>query len=419
MSDQLPPEVINDILLRLDPPDLLRFRCVSKHWLAVIDSPSFIKRHVDRSSDTDTHKTLFLQKNHDVLCSFDLDALGPHDLTFHELDKPRSDPGTFVVGSCHGLLCLCGHVNDTLTVLNPATRKEKTFSGYVPTHHHTEVRFARDGCKVKWGGYGFGYDPVGDDYKVVRIAHVKDPNARTALLTGGEFTYEESDLFVCSVRKQVKSCITIPYVVRTAMQRMGVLVGGALHWTAVGISLASPLVILAFDLATDEYREVPHPKYKGTGMNRSIGVLGGCLCVFDISRDVCVDVWVMKEYGVKKSWTKVSSFPYGLLPCQSIKPLGCSKVGGEVLMCLDDKRLVWYDMEEGQVYHVGINETRKEYFEPIVCLRSLVSPSGSSVGRAGKVKQQQQLGDRKQQREQERTTEKDLDFLSKGFKLKL
>ncbi|KAL7166820.1 hypothetical protein ACSBR2_037484 [Camellia fascicularis] len=50
----LPEEIITDILSRLPVRLLLRFRCISMHWRALIDSSDFVKLHLNRSIETNT-----------------------------------------------------------------------------------------------------------------------------------------------------------------------------------------------------------------------------------------------------------------------------------------------------------------------------------------------------------------------------
>lgn len=89
--------------------------------------------------------------------------------------------------------------------------------------------------------------------------------------------------------------------------------------------------------------------------------------------EVRVDVWVMKEYRVKESWFKlfsiartevVGSFKY-------LRPLAYSKSRKEVLLVLDNQRLVWYDLRKKRVENVKILGM-PDLFEAEVCLESLV-----------------------------------------------
>ncbi|XP_071940049.1 F-box/kelch-repeat protein At3g23880-like [Coffea arabica] len=111
----VPDEVLEDILTRLPVKSVLRFRCVSKSWFALISS-----QHAALSSAiTATAET-----------------------TPTNIDHPmRFDRGSmpYIVGSCNGLVCL------------KIPRKQL--------------------C------YGFGYDESNDDYKIVAISLVKVSDA--------------------------------------------------------------------------------------------------------------------------------------------------------------------------------------------------------------------------------------------------
>ncbi|KAK5794238.1 hypothetical protein PVK06_035455 [Gossypium arboreum] len=112
--------------------------------------------------------------------------------------------------------------------------------------------------------YGFGYDHSFDDYNVVKFIYLeKSPNSDS-----------------------------------------GVHLNGAVHWVFArgkDSSLVSmPRLIVAFDFAEGKFRELPRP-YDDAENVTAVGVLGGCLCWLGEQQDF----WVMKEYAVKESWTKV------------------------------------------------------------------------------------------------------------------
>lgn len=81
--------------------------------------------------------------------------------------------------------------------------------------------------------------------------------------------------------------------------KSGVFVSGALHWVA---STSASDFIVALDLADEKFRIVPSPISVG---DNELTVLGGCLGVASKRyNDSHEDIWVMKEYGVRDSWTK-------------------------------------------------------------------------------------------------------------------
>ncbi|KAK2663945.1 hypothetical protein Ddye_002519 [Dipteronia dyeriana] len=65
--------------------------------------------------------------------------------------------------------------------------------------------------------------------------------------------------------------------------------------------------LVGFDLGTEEFRVVPELDYGDLEQDfvLDVGTLEGCLsAICNYARGV-VDFWVMKEYGVKESWTKL------------------------------------------------------------------------------------------------------------------
>ncbi|KAF7113714.1 hypothetical protein RHSIM_RhsimUnG0110600 [Rhododendron simsii] len=88
----------------------------------------------------------------------------------------------------------------------------------------------------------------------------------------------------------------------------GVLVGSALHWVVSQKPESDTAnLVVAFDLTTEEYLLVPQPEFSSKDFHMNIGELEGCLCILCNYIQKRVDVWVMKDYGVKESWTKLFS----------------------------------------------------------------------------------------------------------------
>ncbi len=87
----------------------------------------------------------------------------------------------------------------------------------------------------------------------------------------------------------------------------------------------------------------------------NVGVLGRCLTILCIHNKVRLDVWVMKEYGVKESWTKLNS----VQPFEYIRPVAYSKSGEEVQL-EKNKCLAWYDIK---------NSKRIKQYEDSRCTR--------------------------------------------------
>ncbi|PIA59460.1 hypothetical protein AQUCO_00400382v1 [Aquilegia coerulea] len=89
-------------------------------------------------------------------------------------------------------------------------------------------------------------------------------------------------------------------------------VNGAFHYTKLSNDcrwdddiLTYDDSIRAFDVGSEKFRKVPL-NYSGNASKLWLGVLNGCLssCVYDHSAGN-TEIWLMKDYGVKESWTKL------------------------------------------------------------------------------------------------------------------
>ncbi|XP_059670773.1 F-box protein CPR1-like [Cornus florida] len=323
---EIPLELIADILSRLLVKPLLQFRCVSKSWCALIDSPHFIKSHLNQSIKTNTNRMLILSDFD--LFSVDLDSPNDDEL---ELDHPlKNQEDTIVIGSCDGLLCLRKSPTD-IALWNPSTKK----------HHKlpvTPIEFSRDRWSCDDTRYGFGYDSVSDDYKVVRITVYSSED------DVGSFDLFDSEVKVYSLKLNTWRRIqAFPYYLLYSW-RNATFANGALHWAVWETDQVS---IAAFDLGVEEYRLVPRPDYSNKMFEMDVGVLEGWLCVICHSSSIC-DLWVMKEYGVKESWTRlfsVSPLEINISPFSIARPLAFSRSGVEVILLQDAQKFVWYDLK--------------------------------------------------------------------------
>ncbi|XP_059299442.1 F-box protein CPR1-like [Lycium ferocissimum] len=414
-----PLDIVSEILCRLPVKCVLRCRCVSKCWLTLIDSPEFSKLHVNYSlklKTTNSNLFLILRKvdynGHGKRCFYSLhfDNLNSRVVTPKELTNPLMsyEFNTKILGSCNGLLLISNTVND-IALWNPSTGKHKKLPILGIGENHVHVSF------------GFGYDVVNNDYKVVRIVQ----------FSGSEKGSFHSDVKVYSLKSSCWRGVDeqLPYFLQYVDQP-GTYLNGSLHWFA-SAKMEIPennleLLIVAFDLGTEKWRLVPPPRYMSFNVN--LVLLGGSLCVYktylidsyddwgnvDLVVDH-VDIWEMKEYGVKDSWTMVASLeqPDKQIGC-TVVPLAYSKNGEEILVELDNRRFVWTSIAGDSIKIVDIEIGALRgflHFNSYVYLGSLAHLSSNddtsdryNQDKGGKKKALKKRGD---------------DFLSKGFKLKL
>lgn len=127
-----------------------------------------------------------------------------------------------------------------------------------------------------------------------------------------------------------------------------VLVNNALHLLIGG----GVVKIVAFDLVKEVFYLVPVLECFKSNFYMELSVLDGCLTLSTRYENGSY-VWVMKEYLVKESWTKLLQFDSGhrLRDYSGIMPLTYSRDGNKLL--LNCKRissdLFWYDIYTKEV----------------------------------------------------------------------
>ncbi|OVA03346.1 F-box domain [Macleaya cordata] len=381
-----PEEIMVDILSRLPVKSIKRFRCVCKPWCDLFSSPNFVKMHLNHHSIEKDNLTLLVNdgchlytvdydSSLSTLCDIeavkiDYPLIFPED-RYGEVDETSyplisSDNGVEILGSCNGILCFTTHDNDVIFLWNPSTKEHKKLQGAGYSEYFR--------CSIRVP-YGFGYGCKIDDYKLVSIFYNFRFGSEVEVYTLGSNSW-----------KKLKN---IPYIVSSDLNRPGVLVNECLHW------IASPnnglkknrgskdsKVIVSFDINDEIFLEVSHPEQLDDKFGKHLGVLGGCLClVSSLAMDdnvESVDVWVMKEYGVRESWTKMFTIAQETLgECiDKLRPIQSFK-NGKILLETEDNdtnALVLYDPkhETSRVLNIrGILEGW-EWFETESYVRSLV-----------------------------------------------
>ncbi|KAH7867120.1 hypothetical protein Vadar_029040 [Vaccinium darrowii] len=326
----LPPEIMAQILSRLPVKSLLRFRCVSKSWRALISDPEFAKTHLRLASSIDTaytHHRLLIANAFAVVrscslpsilnenCCYDADVV---DIDHYPMcrDNRGGHLGVRVLGCCDGLMCI--ETKTTLFVWNPSTRKSKRLPSYDMPLGHVVV-------------YGFGYDASIDDYKVVGFLY----ECRDGIFYGAK---------VCTLRSDSWRRIgDFPRCDITFKNRSGVFANGALHWNA----RETDGNIVSLDLAKETYGEVSKPnKDRAHGhLYETLCDFHGCLGVLYDYR-AYADVWVMKEYGTRESWTKLVVISFDTSSDLKYTIPVCILKNGEILLDTN-KRLVRYNPKDG------------------------------------------------------------------------
>lgn len=258
-----------------------------------------------------------------------------------------------VVGSCNGLICLKGNKGEVL-LWNPCTRVTKMLPGIACFYFCPKF-------------YGFGYDSTIEDYKVI---------------LGGESTTADGMMIAVFT---LKSGLwrTKQYLDSFKLHGQGCLVNGALHWVELkwsGEELRPVLSsrIISFILAEENIVPLPYLHIQSY-ISIRIGTIANRLFAYlfnDVSlSDIAITVWVMKDYGVHESWTKIIQIPLKSLRQISMNFVNiiCILENDEVLMSCDSSYLALYNPKENTLTKVLKTPTNL-LTEATMYVETLVSP---------------------------------------------
>ncbi|TXG72634.1 hypothetical protein EZV62_001213 [Acer yangbiense] len=157
---------------------------------------------------------------------------------------------------------------------------------------------------------------------------------------------------------------------------LGTLSNNALHWIG---EQDFNYFIVSFDLSGGErFKELGLPDHLAKERFLvNLGTIGDSLVIFCyLEATLSFKSWVMKEYGVKSSWTRLfrvsnDTFPYFNFGVT----LKCITKQGKVVLQIDGSELILYSPEEEPYKEFGF----KNYwgrFESVVYEESLVSLNG-------------------------------------------
>ncbi|PRQ33581.1 putative F-box domain, galactose oxidase/kelch, beta-propeller, F-box associated interaction [Rosa chinensis] len=287
-EDCLPEHVIFRILERLPIKSLIRFTSVSKRWRFIISSdPIFAKSHFHIAShhQTLTGRLLLSDGRGSQFESRDLETPSSFrdKSSVRNLRCPLKQPirqrggDVCALCSCNGLvLATLLAQQNRMYIWNPSTSFFKQLPA-LPSKFHS-LRF-----------YGFGYVSATDSYKVIAKRRL-DPRTEE----------DDGSALIFSSKPNIWKRIESPLFSKMAYK--GALVNEALHWLSY-----RDVVIIAFDLAKEELRTMPLPEHNNVENFGYLGAFGSCLCVYDEAyiKSGSVDLWVMRDYGVADSWTKM------------------------------------------------------------------------------------------------------------------
>ncbi|XP_057793443.1 F-box protein CPR1-like [Salvia miltiorrhiza] len=310
----LPSEIIINILSsRLPIRTTMSCTAVCKPWLDLLRTPEFVKSHISKSVPG---LAVFLEgeyaKPYKVFEYVD-ELSNPKrrvprwnmTLNFNlPIDKPP-------YSSVDGLLFLCtrGMMSREifksgifrqefirwprdLFICNPITRE------YIKLP--CPLEFSSSKSKVHMDTFGFGVSRTTGQYKLVRVFHEWILNKRLVLAELVEPKFQ-----VYNVGSGLWSGIACVGPFKYEGNAKGAFLSGNIHWL-VRDMYGSSVWISCFDLETEIFSTFSPPPCRRDDREECLNVstLRDCLCMCDNTAYDEIVIWLMRDYGDDKSWTK-------------------------------------------------------------------------------------------------------------------
>ncbi|KAK9049191.1 hypothetical protein SSX86_031842 [Deinandra increscens subsp. villosa] len=285
MSNDVCEEMFVEIFSRLPSKSLLRFRSLSKWSYACIGGPDFIRLHALRTQN----KLLMLvhntppkngrhQKKSNVYTLHSEDRL-PYNRSIYKTRVHYPFNDCEIVGSCNGILCVYERRNGDISLWNPSIRRKLTIRDHVHRYHHRHHRQK----------FGFGYDPITDDYKILKLS-----KPTPFLYTMKTHTW-----------RKIASPPIYPYYRVDSYQ---CLFDGALYFAVtVDSDRCYDSYIMRFDLSSEAFTILESPQPSVSWQTGVVTVIDGCLAVIS-GKDEVAWIWVRSKEEDQECTSSSSSW---------------------------------------------------------------------------------------------------------------
>ncbi|KAJ9551776.1 hypothetical protein OSB04_015821 [Centaurea solstitialis] len=317
--EELPAELMMDILSRLPVKTIIHCKLVCKNWRnlvsdrggprnffqrngpvaratgtskvgpPLVSDSSFVNLHLSRSrAPTDFN---FIIHNHayanyknpgklqlmEIEDKVDHRHLHYHRLFIVDLNLVPSLKKTRIchVGSVNGLICLWHRsLNHDCTYICNLVTRECMILPRQPFFRDSFVGVV----------FCFGVSSPTGEYKVVRASHRKTlPNANKPSQPSLLLEVERS-----------RGPVPVPYWLHPFRNFKGTFLNNHCHWIVCDVENTNKKI--------ETFQLFPSPP-SAKDHRQSLAILRGCLCKLDAC-DSQMTIWVMKEYGIKNSWHK-------------------------------------------------------------------------------------------------------------------
>ncbi|XP_062151810.1 F-box protein At3g07870-like [Alnus glutinosa] len=267
MSTNLPEDVVLNILSRLPPKSLLRFRSVSKSWLSLIGNPNYLSKNLLNHSiltAAATHQLLLVKLTTPSIPQRQTYSFLSYQTLAFASQTPqnlpiRSPRGLSIVGSCNGLLCLFDYFSGGhIFVWNPATSELKALP-----------------CASNVDTVCFGFDHKRNEFVVMRTRYVPKRDPSVFITNGGVLHLNRvAEVYRLRSGDSWRKLIVdgdVPDCNRPNSRSHWAYANGVCYWwTLRGVEDEK---IVAFDVSEEVFRTTPLPDASVLGRRSDVRAL--------------------------------------------------------------------------------------------------------------------------------------------------
>lgn len=335
VSNHIHDDLAFSILSKLPIKSLKQFTCVHKSWTLLFENTYFMKiftnKFISRKHSLDDDTYLLLRKrvqmSHHHSELYLISGEGFENSVRLDLPPPfeENDHIPILGLGINGILCLYNS-NKNIVLWNPTTKEFKV----TPS--------SPDGFPLdvtnRVSLYGFGYDHVRDDYKVIRTV--------SYFPIGGAAIRPKPSWQIYSLRSDCWRILDIDMPVRhnTCIEGREVYLNGMCHWWGK-VNLETYLV--SFNFSNEVFFTTPlpldvHDSFDSKWVQRHFVLFNGSIVMISkYEKTASFHISILGEPGVKESWVKLSilrASPNVPLPP---RPIGISKKRDTSLKRIDNE----------------------------------------------------------------------------------
>ncbi|PIA40388.1 hypothetical protein AQUCO_02500234v1 [Aquilegia coerulea] len=328
----LAEDLTYEILLYLPIASLTRFKSVCKSWLSLIESSKFITQHHQQQFEENLFvlTSSFIESPEFSIGISLLSGIKFH--VSHNFDLPQpftmTDQYVNLIASCNGIICLehCCNLEPTkqdFFLLNPATKQFKL----LPT---SPLPKSTEELRVNVICAGFGFDSKTNAYKVVRVAatSIRSFDTRVDIYSSSTNSWRTIDVVVPEGFTYNYKYLKIPFRKEIYCWLGQEVLSGE------DDTLTLLNTIITFDFSKEVFETMALPNVYsvvdddgGGQFGLELALLrGNIACIGRTKFQTLEDklewsIWMLNEYGVKDSWTKLYtvSLDYNVYPISIFK----------------------------------------------------------------------------------------------------